>query len=300
MRLAAWLLLTLPATGITACGSSDPGTDVDAAPADPSVDAAPAVAPPVPTPTGTCPTLASGDVTFAPAGMAPRQVRLALDASAVGPGPLLLYWHATGSSTQEAAFALGADQASFTAAGGVVAAPTSDPTAGNFEWFIVNQSTRQDDFLLADEIVACLVAAGRVDARHLHSMGMSAGALQTTALSFVRSRYLASVATYSGGLPPGVGVPGADSSNRFAAMIFDGGASDTVFGVDFQAASAAYRANLDAAGHFTIGCDHGGGHSIPQDAAPSVLRFFADHAFATEPSPYAGGLPAGFPTYCAP
>jgi hypothetical protein len=30
-----------------------------------------------------------------------------------------------------------------------------------------------------------------------------------------------------------------------------------------------------------------------------VWKFFYDHPFGTRPSPYAGGLPGGFPGYCA-
>lgn len=286
------LLLVLAACG----GTEDPSLATDASVgADATVTGAPAV----PTPTGTCPTLTSGDVTFAPAGQTPRRVRLVLGAPPTTPGPLVLYWHATGSSPAEVDYALGATAASLTAAGGVIAAPYADPTAGQFEWFIVNQSARQDDFVLADEIVGCLVAAGRVDARHVHSMGMSAGALQTTALSFLRSGYLASVATYSGGLPAGFTTPtDQDPSNHFAALIFTGGSSDAVFGVDFLAASMRYRDTLRGSGHFTALCDHGGGHTIPRDAAPSVARFFLDHGFGVDPSPYAAALPASFPAYC--
>lgn len=281
---------------VAACGGDG---DARSTPDAQAPDATLAAAPSVPTPTGTCPQLASGDVTFAPAGQAPRRVRLLLGTSAATPGPLVLYWHATGSSPAEVDYALGATAASWTQAGGVLAAPYADPAAGQFEWFIVNQSPRQDDFVLADEIVGCLVAAGRVDARHVHSLGMSAGALQTTALSFLRSGYVASVATYSGGLPAGFATPTAqDPANHFAALVFSGGATDSVFGVDFQAASVRYRDTLRGAGHFAALCEHGGGHAIPRDAAPSVARFFLEHGFGIEPSPYVRGLPATFPTYC--
>ena len=270
------------------------------APVDPSVDA-PGIAPPtpvLPTPTGTCPTIANGDVTFAPAGMPPRKVKLALDPGATT-GPLVIYWHATGSAPEEAAYSLGATEAAITHAGGVVAAPYADPTAGQFEWFIVNKSPKLDDFVLADEIVGCLAAAHRIDPDHIHAMGMSAGALQTTALSFLRASYIASVATFSGGIPAGFSPTNEDPDNKFAALIFDGGATDTVFGVDFQAASQAYDQTLTAAGHFAALCDHGMGHAIPLDAAPSVAMFFAANGFGAWPSPYASGLPASFPSYCA-
>ena len=264
--------------------------------AGPSVDAPTSSARPmIPTATGTCPTLVSGDVTFAPAGMAPRKVKLALGTASAG--PLVLYWHATGSSVAEAAYALGATHDKIVADGGVIATPYSDAAAGTFEWFIVNGNDRIDDFVLADEIVACLVAANRVDPARIHSMGMSAGALQTTAVSFMRSAYIASVATYSGGLPNGFVPTVQDPKNKFAALIFAGGVDDNVFGVDFQAASESYRAMLTANGHFAALCEHANGHEIPRDAAPSVYEMFRAHPYGVS-SPYASGLPASFPTYC--
>src|SRR5688572_7526548 len=64
----------------------------------------------LPTPTGKCPTLADGDVVFAPADVEQRSVRLWLsDAAATKDGPLVFYWHGTGSSPQEAEYGLGAD-----------------------------------------------------------------------------------------------------------------------------------------------------------------------------------------------
>jgi len=253
--------------------------------------------PRMPKSTGVCPPIQSGDVTFAPAGAPPRKVKLALETPG-GPGPLLLYWHATGSSPAEAAYALGATQAAWTSAGRIVAAPYADPTAGQFGWFIVNQSPKLDDFLLADEIVACLVEARRIDPARIHSLGMSAGALQTTALSYLRSSYIASVSTFSGGAVQDLSSLTEEPRNKFAALIFDGGATDMVFGVDFQAASERYRSSLAAAGHFAAICDHGKGHTIPRDAAPSVATFFAANPFGAWPSPYASGLPASFPAYC--
>jgi poly(3-hydroxybutyrate) depolymerase len=219
-------------------------------------------------------------------------------AAATKHGPLLIYWYATGSSTLEASYSLGATLQTIEDAGGIVVAPQADPTAGQFEWFIVNGSSKLDDFLVADEIVACAAKSTSIDSSHIHVMGMSAGALQTTAMSFMRSSYVASVATYSGGMPPGFSPPVEDASNKFAALIFDGGKTDNVFNVDFQAASQAYYTNLKSAGHFAAICDHGMGHAIPLDAAPSVATFFQANGFGVSPSPYANGLPAGFPSYC--
>lgn len=284
MRILALLVLA------AACGSSS---------STPGADAGPAATPVIPAPTGTCPTITNGDVMFAPAGIPPRMVNIAMNPAKTG-GPLILYWYATGSNPNEAGYALGATEQQILGAGGIVATPYADPTAGQFEWFIVNMSPKLDDFILADEIVGCLAQANLIDTTHIHSMGMSAGALQTTAVSFLRSNWVASVATYSGGVPAGYSAPASqDPANKFAALIFDGGATDDVFNVDFQAASQAYKAMLDADGHYTALCDHNMGHSIPVDAAPSVARFFADNGFGQWPSPYqSSGLPSGFPSYC--
>jgi predicted esterase len=299
-------ILLLPLL-VAACGSPPSSSSADGPdggtppPPTPGTDAPvqAATTPAIPLPTGTCPTIASGDVTFAPAGMPPRKVKLALDPAKIGSGPLILYWYATGSSTVESGYALGATEQAITGAGGIVATPYADATAGTFEWFIVNQSAKQDDFLLADEIVGCLAQAHAIDVTHIHAMGMSAGALQTTALSFIRASYIASVATYSGGVPPGFTPANEDPANKFAALIFDGGTSDDVFSVDFKAASEMYKSMLDADGHFTAICDHGKGHAIPLDAAPSVAMFFAANGFGAWPSPYAAaGLPSSFPSYC--
>ena len=296
MRLALSLSLLAACGGSSspAAGpdASDPASPTDAPVGSPST-------PRLPLPTGTCPTIVPGDVTFAPAGMPPRKVKLSFDASKVGHGPLIFYWFATGSAPAEAAYSLGATLGAITGAGGIVAAPYADATAGQFEWFIVNQSAKLDDFLLADEVVGCLAQAQLFDPTHIHSMGMSAGALQTTAVSFLRADYIASVATYSGGVPPGFNPTNEDPANKFAALIFDGGASDNVFSVDFQAASMTYKTMLDASGHFTAICDHGKGHAIPLDAAPSVAAFFVANGFGAWPSPYASGLPASFPAYCS-
>lgn len=299
-RSAWWILGVLAACGGGASGNGTgddvgPGPDAGSANADGAIINS--VTPTIPTPTGTCPTLATGDVTFAPAGMAPRKVKLDLPDHAA-PGQLIFYWYATGSGTFESGYSLGSTLSAITGAGGTVATPYADPSAGQFQWFIVNQSPKQDDFLLADEVVGCLSQAGYVDPNHIHAMGMSAGALQTTAFSFIRASYVASVATYSGGIPPQFMPVDQDPANKFAALIFDGGATDNVFGVDFQAASMAYKAKLEADGHFAAICDHGKGHDIPLDAAPSVAAFFTANGWGAWPSPFASGLPSSFPSYC--
>jgi len=248
--------------------------------------------------TGTCPTLADGEVMFAPAGIEPRVVRVWMsDAAEVMDGPLVFYWHGTGSSPQEATYGLGKDfVAQVVAQGGIVVAPEHDPAAGDFPWWLVLGS-REDDLLLADEVLACAIEQVGVDVTHIHTAGMSAGGLQTSQMSIRRSGYIASAAPYSGGIitPP----PDQEPGNPLSAMIFHGGPDDVVV-LKFEQTSELYQANIAARGGFAFLCDHGMGHSIPQgDAQASVWRFFFDHPYGTRPSPYRDGLPEGFPEYCA-
>lgn len=252
----------------------------------------------LPAPTGTCPTLAAGEVTFAPAGIEPRAVRLWMsDAAATMDGPLVFYWHGTGSQPGEATYGLGKDYIDeVVAQGGIIVAPSHDPAAGDFPWWLV-LGEREDDLLLADEVLACAIDQVGVDVRRIHTAGMSAGGLQTSQMSFRRSGYIASAATYSGGIL--VAPPDQDPSNPLSAMIFHGGADDIVV-LSFKQTSERYKTSIEDRGGFAFLCDHGMGHSIPQGAAQlSVWKFFHDHPFGTKPSPYKDGLPDGFPDYCA-
>ncbi|MBC8071147.1 MAG: hypothetical protein IAG13_22670 [Deltaproteobacteria bacterium] len=253
----------------------------------------------LPSPSGVCPQLVAGDVTFAPAGIEPRAVRLWMsDAATTMDGPLVFYWHGTGSQPEEARYGLGGDFIDqVVAQGGIVAAPYHDEAAGDFPWWLV-LSTNLFDLQVADEVLGCAIEQVGVDVTRIHAAGMSAGGLQTAQFSWRRSGYLASVALYSGGF---LGSPPADQdpSNPLAAMIFHGGESDVVL-IGFEAASERYLDAMRDEGRFGFICDHGMGHSIPQgDAQSSVWEFFYDHPWGTSPSPYVGGLPAGFPAYCA-
>lgn len=253
----------------------------------------------LPKPTGPCPDFTKGKNTVSPDGKA-RDVEVWItDAAQTLDGPLVFYWHGTGSSpTLEPPYAMGTAQiAAITAMGGMVIAPYHDPAAGTYPWFSVSGSSKEDDHRVADEALACAIEKVGVDVRRIHSMGMSAGGLQTSALSWRRSGYLASVVVFSGGQ---VVMPkDQDPSNAFAAMVFYGGPTDMYGGFGFEQPSKTYLAALKASGRFGFLCTHTKGHSIPTDASASTWQFLSDHPFGTTPSPYASGLPAGMPSYCA-
>src|SRR4051812_2616783 len=89
MRLTSSIAMVL----LTACSSSPASQSPDATMTGADAFVGNSTAPTVPQPTGTCPTITTGDVTFAPAGMPPRKVKLALDLSKAGHGELVFYWH---------------------------------------------------------------------------------------------------------------------------------------------------------------------------------------------------------------
>jgi len=252
----------------------------------------------VPTPTGACPTFVDGIVTVQAAGLAARQVQLWLDSSATEAGPLVFYWHGAGSSpTQEPPYGLGEAFASIQAAGGVVAALFSDPAAGQFEWYLTTGAGPEDDLVVADEVVACALEQGLIDVNRIHSIGMSAGGLNTVQMAYRRSGYVASAVPYSGGL---LGQPTIqDATNLLPMVVFHGGPGDQVI-INFEDTSNALYDDLRARGAYATICNHGLGHDIPkgQGEQAAIWQFFVDHPFGTQPSPYAAGPPVGFPPYC--
>lgn len=289
---------------LSACGPSVAGVDggqADAGEAEADAGFVPAAAPTLPSVTGTCPDFTtSGLITLSPSGIPPRDVQLWIsDAAATLDGPLVFYWHGTGSRPEEAEYGLGPETIdAILELGGMVIAPTHDPAAGDFPWFLT-VGNDDDDLLVADEALACAIETVGVDVARIHSIGMSAGGLHTTQMSYRRASYLASVVTYSGGLIAARRPPTDEPDNRFAALVFHGGESDVVV-ISFQEASERYWQMLTDRGHYAAICDHGGGHDIPIDARASVWQFFQDHPYGAYPSPYAGGLPAGFFADCAP
>ncbi len=254
----------------------------------------------LPKATGTCPTLTTGYGTFAGQSV---QTWVGT-AKAEAPGPLLLYWHATGSNSEEVVSFLGQAQIdAITALGGLVASFTNTvgtgTNTGNNVWYT-------DDFKTADEVVACAIANLHIDTRHIYTAGGSAGALQATWMSYSRSGYLAVAAPISGGLTlevsGGYGDPlmdPQDPSNVPSAIVSHGAPGADVVIIDFASASAAYEADIKKRGGLSVDCNNEGGHvGTAGIVGPAMWEFMKDHPFKVSPDPYAKGVPADFPKFC--
>jgi hypothetical protein len=211
---------------------------------------------------------------------------------ATAKGPMVFYWHGTGGQPTEAQSGLGPGLQEIQASGGVVASFSTSTgmgqNTGNNVWYT-------GDFAMADIILSCAVKQGLVDPRQIFTAGCSAGGLQVGAMMYGRSSYLA------GGMPNSGGTTFnymMQDSHVPAMVSTHGGPGDVVI-ISFPQSTAKMNMDLRAKGGFVVNCDHGGAHcASPGPVKAAQWKFLKAHPFGVSPSPYAGGLPADFPTTC--
>jgi poly(3-hydroxybutyrate) depolymerase len=238
---------------------------------------------------GECPEFRDG-TTIMVAGH--RSIQIRAGAAGMG-GPILFYWHGTGSSAAESIMFPGNGE--ITAAGGIVAAFNGSQSSGAAGDCSGTGAHNMADFNAADQIVACAVKNHGADSRRIYSTGCSAGGLQTGCMAMVRSSYVAAVVPTSGG---SVFPQPWQTEHAPAVMTMHGAAGRDVVIVDFANTSASFDMAAKSHGSFVINCDHMGGHcGAPGNLQQAAWQFMKDHSW-NQPSPWAAGLPAGVPEYC--
>ncbi|MGD0678434.1 MAG: hypothetical protein ABSC94_23755 [Polyangiaceae bacterium] len=249
---------------------------------------------------GTCPTLASGTVTVN-AGAASIQAQIWSGTNAAQDGPLILYWHGTGSSpASEVPIAF--DVAAVTNAGGAIAGFISSSRTGATSGNTGDDVWYESDAAFADQVVACAIEQLHISPRRIHTAGYSAGALQTVYMWYARSGYIASAISYSGGIDGLNQAPMQDPSNVPPVIAAHGAQGSDALGIDFAEASTQWETNIKQAGGFSVDCNDGGNHlafftTRGPNLKPAAVQFFLDHPFKVTPEPYTS-LPAAFPSYC--
>lgn len=265
----------------------------------------------VPTPTAPCPQLVDGDVIFCPDALLECRSAVVVNAAAAtGSGPLALHWHGTGEDPDgllawdSTALAI---EAMVQRTGGLLVLPRADASAvarpGNpYPWWIVcgvngTGCNRPDDFILADEIVACAVEQQLVDPSRLTSSGFSAGGIMTSHL-VDRVGYLAGAVSWSGGLPDDY-QPLTPGSTQTAVLAIHGGATDAYCSAPdgcyvFEGPSEALALDTQNAGGFAFLCDHQAGHVAAMGGQGAAFLEFSSttgHAAAGYPFGYPGTGP---------
>ncbi len=255
-------------------------------------DKAPATVsePRMPPKPATCPTIKTGNIT-----VRGQSVQLWVGTKQAGKkGPILFYWHGTGSNSMEAQVGLGKGNQEILAEGGVIASFTtttkSGTTTGNQVWYT-------GDFEMADDILACAIEQQGVDPRRVYTAGCSAGGLQASAMVYGRSSYLAGAMPNSGGIVLPYKLE--DATHIPAVIATHGAMGVDVVGVDFSTTTANMAKDVAAKGGFFVDCDHGGGHCrSPTVVTNAQWDFLKAHPFGVDPEPFASGLPSDFPAVC--
>lgn len=246
-------------------------------------------APPLPEVMGECPQFMNGS-TIMVAGH--RSIQIQAGEAGKG-GPILFYWHGTGSSAAEGRRFPGNNE--IVQAGGIVAAFNGSQSSGRGRDCSGTAAHNMADFEAADQIVACGVKNHGADPRRIYSTGCSAGGLQTGCMAMMRSSYLAAAAPNSGGI---VGAQPWEDMHSPAIFTMHGGASDMVI-VTFSQTSASLDMAAKSHGSFVVNCDHGGGHcAAPGDLYQAAWQFMKDHPWGFKTSPWEASFPAGTPSYC--
>lgn len=248
----------------------------------------------IPTPSSACPQFTSGTQTI-------MGLSTVILAGAPGPtkGPLLITWHGTGSNGQQSLAQVPTSvQNDIVQRGGIIVAPTDNGQvrSGTDVTYVLGVWYDGADLDYADLVVGCAVRNHNIDPRRIYTTGCSAGGLMAGTMALERSSYVAAAAPNSGGIV--IAKPLQDPARVPACMTMHGGSSDVVI-VSFTDTSMNLQNALAGTGAFRVDCNTDGGHC---GASVQLLErswdFMKAHPFGTRPSPYEGGLPTNFPSYC--
>jgi predicted esterase len=239
---------------------------------------------------GTCPTLQAGTNKLT-SGKRKRQFILVLpkNPKAGEQFPVLFLWHwlkGTASKfLKQGEIQKAADQQRFIAI--LPESPFDLDLFGlvKLPWPILTTTPKarfEEEFTFFDDMLACIAKQYKIDRQCVSSIGVSAGALFTVALSQARSQTLANFVSLSGGSgnsKSGLSnrlIPEFKSPKRkLPGLVLWGGPSDSCVLLNFQQASQDLGKALDKNGHFFIECIHNCKHAEPPVTPPAGQSKYA-------------------------
>lgn len=237
---------------------------------------------------GACPTMTAGSQVIVSAGLE-RRVLVVLPEQPVG-APVVLAWHGNDRAPED--FAVDIDAVELAARTGAIVVLPETGAGGYFMAWAIPPNDPEPDAVLFDDLLACLDATWTIDRARVSTLGFSAGGVWSAWLLGHRAEYLAAGVVLSGGtdfdLPFGGCInPYEAPAWPLAALVAHGGDGDVAF-LDFPTMALRFARKLRRDEGTAVLCDHGRGHTIPEDPAAWAGDFVAAHTFGTE-SPYARG-----------
>ena len=191
------------------------------------------------------------------------------------------------------------------------------------DWDMMNLTDGSAEGDMFDSIMACLEKRWKIDEKHIHVSGFSAGAITANSMGLQKPEKIASILSYSGayfsdkasrddlGEIMGMKVGDFFSWPDFAeehtkypqVFIYGDEENDSwgqpgMFTIYFNRMARFGAAYLNGLGHDTILCNHGKEHTVAGIDQNGLIKFFNDHPFGTVNSPYRDALPEEFAEIC--
>jgi len=197
------------------------------------------------------------------------------------------------------------------------------PPSG-LDWDMMNLKDGSAEADMFDAVLACLEKKWKIDEKHIHVSGFSAGAITANSIGLQRPDKVASILSYSGayfsdkssrddlGTVYGMKVgdffswPDFEEEHNKYPQVFvygdeeqDSWGMSGMFMIYFNRMARFGAHYLTELGHDAILCKHGQGHTYYAGIKPeAAIKFFADHPFGTNVSPYKEALPEEFSEIC--
>ena len=191
------------------------------------------------------------------------------------------------------------------------------------DWDMMNITDGSAEGDMFDAVLSCLEKRWKIDEKHIHVSGFSAGAITANSMGVQKADKIASILSYSGayfsdeasrndlGELMGMKISDffswpdfAEEHNKYPQVFVYGDEENDSWGMSgmfmiYFNRMARFGAHyLTGLGHDAILCNHGKSHTVAGIQPEAAIKFFADHPFGTNVSPYKEELPAEFSEIC--